>query len=458
MSTPSSEPGRRPAGRHRRRVDRLARLLADERGTELLAELQKLGLEAGPTGSRPAAGAAPAVAAVGVWWVLPTPSGPELRRRELPAEELRGWADVEHVPAAGEAIRVVLLGESTARGFLLDPVFTPAVALQDRLDAGGAYQVVDLAHVGADARDLTEVASALPALEPDVVVVLAGNNWARPRHTPGSLDLLAGALREGGYPALRRAHAEGVVAPGIERALDALAAVPAARVVVVVPEFNTGGWAPDPELELPPLAPADLRSWTELRRAAETALATGDLAGVRAATTAMNRLDAGTSPVPGRLRALAATDPDEVRTALEESRDAGTGLLTTHTPRLTADVRARLLAGARRRDLDVLDLAPVLRAHPDAPCPDPDLFLDYCHLSARGTATVTAAVADVLTGRPPGTTATGGLADAGRLGDRRPAGRRPQQLLRPVAGAGRGTGAARGQGESGGPGVRCRVA
>jgi hypothetical protein len=137
----------------RRRADALARLLADERGAEILAELQKLGLETGSSAARPRgavgtslarADAAQEQAVVGAWLAVSGPGGTELRRRELPADELRGWADVERVPAPDGAARVVLLGESSARGFLLDPVLTPALALSRRLAEAGEYQVVDL--------------------------------------------------------------------------------------------------------------------------------------------------------------------------------------------------------------------------------------------------------------------------------------------------------------------------
>ena len=40
---------------------------------------------------------------------------------------------------------------------------------------------------------------ALPALEPDAVVLFAGNNWSSVRLELEELDLLAGALREGGF-------------------------------------------------------------------------------------------------------------------------------------------------------------------------------------------------------------------------------------------------------------------
>ncbi len=378
----------------RRRTDNLARLLADERGAEILAELQKLRLETACRGDRPAATRDPDGATdrvIGAWHVVPTPNGPELHGRELDPAEARTWADVEHVPAAGRNARVVLLGESSARGFLLDPVFNPALALQRRFHAvGDGVQVVDLAHTGADIPDLLAVARRLPLVEPDVIVVYAGNNWVRSRHTPAHLDLLASALRADGYPGMRRCYLERIVAPGVRGVLDVLADVARttnAQVVVVVPEFNLGGWQHDAELELPPLPPAELLAWTGHRERAEAALENGDTAAALTETIAMRALDHGLSPVTGRLRGLAALvagDTDTAAAALAESRDSVCGLFTTHTPRITTGVRDALIEAAEARGFHRVDLAALLRTDPNSPWPDPAFFLDYCHLSADG--------------------------------------------------------------------------
>ena len=391
------------------RAENLARLLADEAGAEILAEMQKLSLEtaalAPTSAAKPASGSALAASGtVGAWEVGPTPLGPELRRRPLDADELRAWADVDHVPGADGATRVVLLGESSARGFLLDPLLTPALALQRRLDgAGGRFQVVDLAHTGADLRDLTEITLQLPQIEPDVIVVYAGNNWVRPRHTPAHLDVLAAALRTGGYPMMRRTYVERIVGPGVRRVLAALTAVAeacSAELVLVVPEFNLQGWSADPELELPPLPSGDLLAWSAQREQAEAALAAGDHPRVMAATDEMARLDQGLSPVTGRLRGLAAPadQPALARAALEESRDAVCGLLTAHTPRVTSEVREWLLTAIAERNLRSVDLADLFRTVPDAPCPGPEFFLDYCHLSSQGIETMAEALGGLLAG------------------------------------------------------------
>src|SRR5262245_21445068 len=45
------------------------------------------------------------------------------------------WANVQKIPAKGQRQRIVLLGESVARGYLYDPQFNPAMALQAMMNA-----------------------------------------------------------------------------------------------------------------------------------------------------------------------------------------------------------------------------------------------------------------------------------------------------------------------------------
>ena len=158
----------------REAADALARLLADQRGTETILALQRFGAAAaaaaaaaaqrqsgpggqlgarGPSGS--AVPSAPPVGKrprfIGMWEIVDSPNGPGLRRRsKTPLWESSVWSAEGDVPGKGDARRVILLGESVARGYLLDPVFTPTAALRHYLDAtagAGQYQCVDLAQV-----------------------------------------------------------------------------------------------------------------------------------------------------------------------------------------------------------------------------------------------------------------------------------------------------------------------
>src|SRR5882762_7735015 len=64
---------------------------------------------------------------VGTWEAMEEPGGRSFVRASN-GEPWHLWANVQKIPPKGLARRVVLIGESVARGHLYDPHFTPALA------------------------------------------------------------------------------------------------------------------------------------------------------------------------------------------------------------------------------------------------------------------------------------------------------------------------------------------
>lgn len=394
-----------------------AGLLADTRGAEVLAAIRVLGPDAPATGT-PAAdddvAARLGPVRLGIWDVVPTDEGPSLRRTPgVPGETAVLWADVEHVPGPGPARRVVVLGESVARGYLLDPVFTPTRALAHALDVlapGEAYQCVDLARTSLDLFELRHLIDRLPALAPDVVVVLAGNNWSISCYSRDILPPLATALRAGGPGAFQAEFARSVVEPQVRAVLSDLRTLrdrTGAQVVVVVPEFNLLAWDPVGEADVVEalLLPADdLRDWYAARASAEAALAENRYTETVEFADRMRELDGGVSPVAGHLagRALLADgDGAAARVALERSRDSLYGTTLAYLPRAPRWLQELLVAFGVEHGMDVVDSRAILSTSgPAGLLPDPDLFYDYVHLTDTGFQRVMTEVARCVAARP----------------------------------------------------------
>jgi hypothetical protein len=88
-------------------------------------------------------------------------------------------ADVHIIPPK-KGKRAVLLGESVARGFLLDPYLTPAMVVEKTLHENctdDQFDVVDLAETNLGIRGLMERYVQCFQLDPDVIIFFAGNNW-----------------------------------------------------------------------------------------------------------------------------------------------------------------------------------------------------------------------------------------------------------------------------------------
>jgi hypothetical protein len=407
----------------RRQADELARLLSGARGAETLAALQRLRMhQAGP--QAPPAAAAPVQAAgggpddgqdVGVWRTERSAAGVGLRRRDVDANPWH-WARADYIPPAAGAQRVILMGESVARGWGYDPVLNPAMALERQLDkaAPGRYQCVDLAQAGAMAEDLTRLVGQLPATAPDVVVVIAGNNWGC---FPGSraelISELANGLAGHGYATMRRRFIDTVMLPrarGLTDSLLALHAEHGVRVIVVIPDFNLRGWAPPPSVEVPLLASGRLTRWFELHARATRACDEQRWSDAAAAAREMAGLDGGTSPVTGQLLARAAIglgDGTLARAGLEASRDALAGLGICYTPRIIREIRDLLAKFAAGNGFRCVDLGKALASEDIPELPDPTLFWDYCHLSDTGIERAMSAVADAVLDLPAGTTRPG---------------------------------------------------
>lgn len=399
MSTPSSDG--RPSEALAALTRRLSELLASEDGTLVLARLQSLALAARLTGASPRP--AETEGRIGVWEPRLAADGAlEFVRSEACAHEWRFWADVERIPPKARR-RVVLLGESAARGYLYDPAVTPATVLQRMLPGA---EVVDLARTDLTAPELASLLDGLHALEPDVIVLFAGNNWHTVLFELTELQRLAAIVRERGYAGCRRVFIDEIVVPRARALMDALAGTArdlGAEVVVVVPEFNLRDWRGEPSVQAPVLADGGNVAWMEARRRGREAVQRGDVDAASVAAEDMLALDGGTSAVGPALAAealLVAGRRKEARVQLEAARDAIYGILVAHSPRCPGEVQNVLRDKAAEHRFELVDLPRVFERALGGDLPDRRLFLDYCHLTLEGMRMAVAEVAARLGGEP----------------------------------------------------------
>jgi tetratricopeptide (TPR) repeat protein len=369
-------------------ADRMAGMLAGGGGADAVLLLERFGLL---DGTEAAPGTRPGVA--GIW--EPGPQG--YRRAESLRQEWHYWANVPTIPPKGERKRIVLVGESVARGFLYDPEFNPAQALEAALTAvlGEPAEVVDLARSDLKARDIPGLLESAMALEPDALVLFAGNNWVlyekRDRH------LEATVLRERGALGLKEIR-ERRLAALLEGTLRPKLAELSSRVpiVVVVPEINLADWRLDAEADAPWLPGGDNRPWLERRAAARAALAAGRLDEAEGLAREMVALDRDTAATGWTLLADCASargDLEAARACLETARDAHNWDYTHQTPR-TFSLSQRALRGcALPGRIAVVDLPSRFGSWLGGEIPGRRLFLDYCHLTSEGIRVAMAAAA-----------------------------------------------------------------
>src|SRR6185295_8111783 len=302
----------------------------------------------------------------------------------------------------------VLFGESVAAGYLYAPGLTPAGALAGHLEAlrPGLCEVIDLARTNETLASLAATVEASIQIQPDLLVLFAGNNWnlletpeisAQAPSVPGRVRFAA-HLKEGGLAGPVEAAAL-ALAERAHGALDRIAALTRAigiPVVLVVPEVDLDTW----ENRQPvPWLPGDgAARWHELLARGRECLEAGDAAAAAGIAREMLALDGGLCPTGHRLLGRAEQVQGDLPAALAAFRaevDAAAYplLACLGAPQATSVARGILRAAAARHGWLPVDLPSLFAEVSGSPLPGRRFFLDYCHLTAEGIHVAMAAVA-----------------------------------------------------------------
>jgi hypothetical protein len=312
------------------------------------------------------------------------------------------WANLGRIEPRGDKRRVVLIGESVARGYLYDPLFTPAMVLEAILEGQmgkGQVEVIDLARTNLGL-EVEELAMSALQLEPDAVIIFSGNNWSA--SFPPQISEIAcidTLLREQGIAGLKL-FTEEQLAGKVERLVRTVSSFYEEKGVPLVwllPEFNLGDWR-DPITNAPQLPGTANREWIGELQAARRAFDLGDLGEAARRAEKMIELDQGVS-IAG-LYILAecsqrAGDLEAARRYLEMARDTVIWDPSRSTsPRMYGVAQQALRRTAAKHACELVDIPQVFREYLDGGIPDRRLFLDYCHLTADGIRVAMAAAAE----------------------------------------------------------------
>jgi len=316
--------------------------------------------------------------------------------------------------------RICWFGESAAAGYLYAPHRTPAQVLAAHLQRAAGedrYEVIDLARTNETLAPLVATVESALQLEPDLLVVYAGNNWplletpevspsipsVRDRQALAAALVPPGQRTDGDRQTLAVAGAVGKarkhLALEASAALDRLAEIArsaAIPLLLVIPEVNLDDWE---NVQPPVWLPGDRSGrWHALFEEARDALAAQEWDEVERLAWAMNTLDGSSCPTPFRLLARAWKDQGEEHQALDAARAEVDSvhyplLCCLGAPQATTAVRTLLTDAASRHDLPTVDLRTVFAEHTGSSLPGRRMFLDYCHLTAEGMHVLGAAVA-----------------------------------------------------------------
>src|ERR1051326_8328961 len=301
------------------------------------------------------------------------------------------WASAQKIPPKGPRRRVVLVGESVARGTLYDPHFTPAEALQKMMDAAcgpDKIEVVDLARTDLTHEPLQELIVQALHLQPDALVIFAGNNWGLlPALSEERLLEAPARFREtGSWRGVKEVY-ESVLIAKSRQTLSLLEEIIQERhipVVFLLPEFNLADWVT--EIDCPPLLDSEeTEAWLRAKSEAEQLLKGADWEQAQSQGERLLELDQGTTPAGPNVLAAVSQKRGERQTAktfLEMARDAVLSLPFIKTPRCHSVIQQTIREGAAAHGVHLIDLPREFANYLHGELPDRRLFIDYCQIGS----------------------------------------------------------------------------
>ena len=318
-------------------------------------------------------------------------------------DEWHFWANLGRIDAKGSKRRVLFMGESVARGYLYDPDFTPAMALQKILDGHfgeGETEVIDLARTNLG-YEIRELALAALQLEPDIGIVFAGNNWGVSPPTFHDIAETDRAVASGGMAGLKRSCDEYLLKRSRGIVADIASAYQSRGIplIWVIPEFNLADWR-EPSTNAPHL-PGDLnREWLELHEQAQQALRRSDYFAAEALAHKIVEIDHGVVVTGYYLLAECRHmlgDVEGERKYLELGRDAAAwDSSVMYTPKPFAVTQESIRNEMGKCGYQTVDLPLLFKEYLNGEIPGRRMFLDYCHLTTEGIRVAMGATASCI--------------------------------------------------------------
>ena len=239
-----------------------------------------------------------------------------------------------------------------------------AGALQAILNEGRsrAVEVVDLARIDLGMKALMDLFHDSITLQPDAVVIFAGNNWHPSQFLNATDQEQMQEMELADRPLYRRRKfLESRLANEVQSVLGELGNVAkGARVPVifVLPENNHLDWQFNSG-RAPSLAPAGLAKWLALREQLKRSFEQGDADGAHRVAEAMTGLDGQAHAFASQMQARLCLQRgllNEARSHLARARDADIIAAQAGTPRCYSIIQRTVRQHAEANGLVLVDL------------------------------------------------------------------------------------------------------
>ena len=304
------------------------------------------------------------------------------------SENSYSWSELEKIPPKSNLRRIIFLGESVARGYLLCPTITPAGILKDILKENEEeFEILDMTRSSMGMEELRDLCKAVIQLQPDCIILFAGNNWRNSIWPFGSAEserLCQECLESKEFieriENFHKEKLESVVKDFFEPISGTFSQT---RCIFVIPESNIVDWIPTENERIPIWINGNDDKWYKLLKECETE------------SDAMKNIDnikmlislAPLSPVGYFLmgRALQKLSrAEEAKKYFVEARNKGIYLSLFSVPYCYSYEADLIKKYCKKYDIEILDLRESFADYLQGELPGNNLFLDYCHLNVNG--------------------------------------------------------------------------
>jgi hypothetical protein len=303
------------------------------------------------------------------------------------------WADNDIIPPKTKK-RVLLMGESVARGLLLDPFYNPAKVLQELLDLNfnHEFEIIDLARSDLKLYELRNLFHESLRLSPDAIVFFAGNNWIFDAHASVSredIDELILSLNNDGIGGFR-GFLEKKLKKIIEEVFDEFGNISKEKNIklfFIIPEYNLADWL---EYKNKPnnsfLTEDQISSWKNITKQIHENEKAEDYQKVIQLSKQLIDIDPNNSFGHFSAGKGCQKTGDLVKSysAFKQALDCSIVSRSIGKPRILTVIQEAIVNHAESNNINIINLPEIFRAFKRNSLPDRKLFFDYCHLTTEG--------------------------------------------------------------------------
>lgn len=333
---------------------------------------------------------------LGIWKIKNINGEKKIQRDEHMRHEWHAWANVHEISLKTNKKRIVLLGESVARGFFYNPNYSVARELESVLNSKndfGEVEVIDLSKNAMDMDEVIDVVESCDLLNPDLMVMFAGNNWRSKLYqelNPKDYEKISFLYNREGFTSVKL-YLENKFKKIISNFIDLVITNNQKNnisTVFVIPAFNLFNWKSDEtEKIISLLKNNDLKKWLEAKSKAENAWIQEDYTCLELESKRMIELDSS-NPLGYELLSRSYLQQEKIPEAIEcldNSKDTILfGRALNSSPRCFRIIRDTVIKKATQDGVQVVDLFSIFNEVYKDRSKHGELFLDYCHLSLDG--------------------------------------------------------------------------